>query len=261
MMTIMTKPVTKTTKPKISILLETPDFLVINKPAGLVVHGDGKHKEPTVVDWFLKKYPESEGVGEAMEIEHAGETIEIPRSGIVHRLDRDTSGVLILAKNQDTFDFFKKQFQAHTIKKKYVAIVFGWPRDERGIIEQPIGRSRSDIRAWTTKSSARGTMRDAITRFTVKKKFEYDDPASSAGKQKYALVDLYPQTGRTHQLRVHMAHMGHPIVGDPIYSGKKTTTLPIERTALHAEQVTFKNPNGKDSIVIAPMPADLTRCI
>jgi len=250
MMTTMTKPIAKTTKPKIEILLETSDFLVINKPAGLVVHGDGKHKEATVVDWFLKKYPESEGVGEAMEIEYAGETIEIPRSGIVHRLDRDTSGVLILAKNQETFDFFKQQFQSHTIKKKYVAVVFGWPRDERGIIEQPIGRSRSDIRAWTTKTSARGTMRDAVTRFTVKKKFEYQG-------QKYAVVDLYPQTGRTHQLRVHMSHIGHPIVGDPIYSGKKATTLPIERTALHAEQITFKVPNGKDSVVVAPIPTDL----
>lgn len=239
-------------KETIKILLETPDFLVINKPAGLVVHGDGKHKEATVVDWFLKKYPESEGVGEAMEIEHAGETIEIPRSGIVHRLDRDTSGVLILAKNQKTFDFFKQQFQSHTIKKKYVAVVFGWPRDERGIIEQPIGRSRSDIRAWTTKSSARGTMRDAVTRFTVKKKFEYEG-------QKYAVVDLYPQTGRTHQLRVHMSHIGHPIVGDPIYSGKKATTLPIERTALHAEQITFKAPNGKESVVLAPIPSDLVK--
>lgn len=237
---------------KISILLETPDFLVINKPAGLVVHGDGKHKEPTVVDWFLKKYPESEGVGEAMEIEHGGETIEIPRSGIVHRLDRDTSGVLILAKNQETFDFFKQQFKVHSIKKKYVAVVFGWPRDERGIIEQPIGRSRSDIRAWTTKASTRGTMRDAITRFTVKKKYEFEG-------QKYAVIDLYPQTGRTHQLRVHMAHIGHPIVGDPIYSGKKETKLPIERTALHAEQITFTAPNGKETVVVAPVPADLAK--
>lgn len=246
-------------KPVITILLETPDFLVINKPAGLVVHGDGKHKEPTVVDWFLKKYPESEGVGEAMEIEHAGETIEIPRSGIVHRLDRDTSGVLILAKNQKTFDLFKEQFQKHTIKKKYVAIVFGWPRDERGIIEQPIGRSRSDIRAWTTKASARGTMRDAVTRFTVKKKFSRDslDTEAVQDKEKYAVVDLYPQTGRTHQLRVHMSHIGHPIVGDPIYSGKKATVLPIERTALHAEQITFTAPNGKELVVQAPIPDDI----
>jgi 23S rRNA pseudouridine1911/1915/1917 synthase len=241
-------------KPKITILLETPDFLVINKPAGLVVHGDGKHKEPTVVDWLLKKYPEVLGVGETMEIEHAGETIEIPRSGIVHRLDRDTSGVLILAKNQETFEFLKQQFKNHTIKKKYMAVVFGWPRDERGIIEQPIGRSRSDIRAWTTKASARGTMREAITRFTVKKKFEFEG-------QKYAIVDLYPQTGRTHQLRVHMSHIGHPIVGDPIYSGKKPTALSIDRTALHAEQIMFKAQNEKDTVVNAPVPADLAKIV
>jgi 23S rRNA pseudouridine1911/1915/1917 synthase len=237
-----------------TILLETKDFLVINKPAGLVVHGDGKHKEPTVVDWFLKKYPEAEGVGESMEIDHAGETIDIPRSGIVHRLDRDTSGVLVLAKNQETFDFFKNQFKNHSIKKKYLAVVFGWPRDERGIIEQPIGRSRSDIRAWTTKASARGTMREAITRFTVKKKFEREG-------QKYAIVDLYPQTGRTHQLRVHMSHIGHPIVGDPIYSGKKETKLPIERTALHAEQIMFKAPEGKEVVVNAPLPTDLAKIV
>lgn len=237
-----------------TILLETKDFVVINKPAGLVVHGDGKHKESTVVDWFLKKYPEAEGVGETMEIEHEGDTIEIPRSGIVHRLDRDTSGVLILVKNQKAFDFFKEQFQNHTIKKKYIAVVFGWPRDERGIIDQPIGRSRSDIRAWTTKSSARGTMRDAVTRFTVRKKFERDG-------QKYAVVDLYPQTGRTHQLRVHMSHIGHPLVSDPIYAGKKVSSLPIDRTALHAEQITFKAPGGKETVVVAPIPTDLAKVV
>lgn len=232
-------------------LLETNDMVVINKPSGLIVHTDGKHAEASVVDWVLEEYPEAKGVGETMEIEHKGETIDIPRSGIVHRLDRDTSGVLVVAKNQEAFEFLKKQFQDHTIKKKYVAIVFGWPRDERGLIEQPIGRSASNIRAWTTKASARGTMREAITRFTVKKKFEYEG-------EKYAVVDLYPQTGRTHQLRVHMSHIGHPIVGDPIYSGKKATKLPIHRTALHAEQIVLVPPGAKEVTVIAPLPDDFT---
>lgn len=235
-------------------LLETNDLVVINKPSGLIVHTDGKHVEPSVVDWVLQEYPEAEGVGETMEIEYKGETIAIPRSGIVHRLDRDTSGVLVIARNQETFAFLKKQFQDHTIKKKYVAIVFGWPRDERGLIEQPIGRSASNIRAWTTKESARGTMRPAITRFTVKKKFEYQG-------EKYAVVELYPQTGRTHQLRVHMSHIGHPIVGDPIYSGKKATNLGIERTALHAEQIVFQLPNGKETTVKAPLPEDLAKIV
>ena len=234
---------------KIPILLETEDVAVINKPAGLIVHGDGRHKEKSVVDFVLKKFPETKDVGEKMEIEHGGETIEIPRSGIVHRIDRDTSGCLIIAKNQEAFEFLKKQFQEHTIKKKYVAIVFGWPRDDRGLIDQPIGRSASNIRAWTTKRGARGVLRPAITRYTVKKRFEHDG-------QKYALLDLYPQTGRTHQLRVHMSHIGHAIVSDPIYAGNKTSNLAIHRTALHAERITFKLPDGKEKEVIAPLPED-----
>lgn len=232
-----------------TILLETKDYIVINKPTGLVVHADGKHDEPTVVDWIVKHYPELKDVGEKMIVEHQGQTIEIPRSGIVHRIDRDTSGCLLIAKNQESFDSLKEQFKEHTIKKKYIAIVYGWPRDERGIIEQPIGRSSSNIRAWTTKAGARG-MRDATTRFTVRKKFEYE-------AQRYAIVDLYPQTGRTHQLRVHMGHMGHAMVADPIYATGKNNTLPIARTALHAEKITFKDLAGKDVEVSAPFPPDL----
>lgn len=237
----------------IPILLETSDVIVINKPSGLVVHADGKHEEPTVVDWILEHYPELKDVGEKMIIEHQGETIEIPRSGIVHRIDRDTSGCLLIAKNQDAFDNLKEQFKEHTIKKKYTAIVYGWPRDERGIIEQPIGRSSSNIRAWTTKAGARG-MRDATTRFTVRKKFEKDG-------QKYAVVDLFPQTGRTHQLRVHMGHLGHPMVADPIYATGKNNTLPITRTALHAEKIIFKNMKGQDVEVLASLPADLAALV
>lgn len=233
----------------VNILLETNDFMVINKPSGLIVHGDGKHDEVSVVDWILEHYPELKDVGEKMIIEHKGETIEIPRSGIVHRIDRDTSGCLLIAKNQASFENLKQQFQDHTIKKKYVAIVYGWPRDERGIIQQPIGRSTSNIRAWTTKAGARGA-RDATTRFTVRKKFTVDG-------EKYAVVDLYPQTGRTHQLRVHMGHMGHSLVADAIYSPNKTSTLPIHRTALHAEKITFKDLHGKEIEVTAPIADDM----
>lgn len=241
----------------ITILRETENFLVINKPAGLVVHADGKHVEPTVVDWIFENYPEMRDVGEVLKIEHQGNLIEIPRSGIVHRIDRDTSGCLLIAKNQIAFDFFKEQFQEHTIKKKYVAIVHGWLRGERGIIDQPIGRSASDIRAWTTKSVARGK-RDAVTRYAVRKKITID---GTEHEEKYAVVDLYPQTGRTHQLRVHMAHLGHPIVADPIYSSKRETSLPIHRTALHAEKITFTDILGKEIEVIAPLPEDLANCI
>ena len=242
----------------ISILAETSDFLVINKPSGLVVHGDGKHPEPTVVDWILEHYPELEPVGEMMTIEHAGETISIPRSGIVHRIDRDTSGCLVIAKNQEAFENLKQQFKDHTIKKKYVAIIYGWLRDERGIIDRPIGRSSSNIRAWSVGNSARGEMREAITRFVVRKKFQLGSDHDAA---KYEIVDLYPQTGRTHQLRVHLASLDHPIVGDPIYSGNRTTTLAIHRTALHAEKITFQDREGNPVEVSAPIPDDMKSII
>jgi 23S rRNA pseudouridine1911/1915/1917 synthase len=235
------------------VLLETKDVIVINKPAGLVVHADGKHDEPTVVDWVEQYDPQVKNIGEPLVIDHAGKTITVPRSGIVHRIDRDTSGCLVIARNESSFENLKEQFKEHTIKKKYIAIVFGWPRDERGIIDQPIGRSSSNIRAWTTKAGARG-MRNAVTRFTVKKKFEYEG-------QKYAVVDLYPETGRTHQLRVHMSHMGHPLVADPIYAVGKSHTLPINRTALHAEKITFTDTKHQQVEVVAPIPADMAASI
>lgn len=237
-----------------NILYESENLLVMNKPAGLVVHADGKHKEPTVVDWVEKKYPATKDVGEKMTIEHEGEDVAIARGGIVHRIDRDTSGCLLIAKNQKTFEWLKQQFQEHTIKKKYVAIVFGWIREDRGIIDKPIGRSHSDIRGWAVGSRARGVMRTAITRYVVRKRFTYQD-------SKYTVVDLYPQTGRTHQLRVHMAHLGHAMVADPIYAGNKKSQLPLTRTALHAEKITFKDLNGKEIEVTAPLPEDLEKII
>jgi 23S rRNA pseudouridine1911/1915/1917 synthase len=237
-----------------TILYENTDFLVINKPAGLVVHGDGKHVEPTVMDWFLEHYPESKDVGEPMEIEFEGETIPVERSGIVHRIDRDTSGCLLLAKNQETFEYLKQQFQDHTIKKKYVAVVYGWIKNDRGIIDEPLGRSTSNIRAWTTKRGARGVLRPAITRYVIHKRFEYQG-------EKYTVVDLYPQTGRTHQLRVHMLYLGHPMVADPLYASSKDSLLPITRTALHAERVSLLDMNNKEIEITAPLPADLAKIV
>lgn len=237
-----------------TILYENSDFLVINKPAGLVVHGDGKHIEPTVMDWFLERYPESKDVGEPMEIEFEGETIPVERSGIVHRIDRDTSGCLLLAKNQETFLHLKQQFQDHIIKKKYVAVVYGWIKNDRGIIDEPLGRSSSNIRAWTTKRGARGVLRPAITRYVVKKRFEHQG-------EKYSIVDLYPQTGRTHQLRVHMLHLGHAMVGDPLYASSKTSSLAITRTALHAERISLCDRNDKELEISAPLPEDLAKIV
>jgi 23S rRNA pseudouridine1911/1915/1917 synthase len=116
-----------------TILLETPTVLVINKPAGLVVHPDGKRDEYSLVDWIIANRPEMVGVGEPLRMEYKGESITIDRPGIVHRLDRETSGVMILAKTQQSYEHLKKQFQDHAITKEYIAIVSGWT-ENRGVI-------------------------------------------------------------------------------------------------------------------------------
>jgi 23S rRNA pseudouridine1911/1915/1917 synthase len=232
----------------IKVLAETTDYLIIDKPAGLVVHGDGKSKQYTLCDWILEKYPGITGVGEPMVIEYGGEQVIINRPGIVHRLDRETSGVMVIAKTQNMFEHLKHQFQEHEIKKIYTAIVMGHPRDGRGMIAAPIGRSNKDIRMWTCKG-ARGTMREAITRYVVKNNFE-----NSIGK--FSHVDLYPQTGRTHQLRVHMKYIGNPIIGDGLYAPTTVGLLDAERTMLHARELVFKDLEDKEIRVNTEVPSD-----
>ena len=157
---------------EIKILYEDKDMLAINKPAGLVIHGDGrstsltagKTKEPTLVNWILKKYPKIKKVGEP-ERAKTGKTIYRP--GIVHRLDRETSGVMLLAKTQKGFECLKKQFQQHEIKKTYYAFVFGQMKVQEGTIDRAIGRSKKDFRMWSAQRGARGEMREAITEYEV----------------------------------------------------------------------------------------------
>ena len=227
----------------VSIIFENDSVLVINKPAGLVVHPDGKRDEYSLVDWILENYPDMKSVGEPLKLEYKGENIIIDRPGIVHRLDRETSGVMILAKTQDSYEHLKNQF-----------IVSGWIED-RGIINTPIGRHSNDIRLWTTGRGARGQLRDAVTRYSAQKKF-----VDEAGN-KYTLVRLFPETGRTHQLRVHMKSIHHAIIGDGLYASKTVGTLGFNRTALHAQKITFKDVDGKDYAVEAPTPEDFEKVL
>lgn len=232
-----------------TILLETPTILVINKPAGLLVHPDGKHAKYSLVDWILKTHPDMAGIGEPLVMEYKGEQITIDRPGIVHRLDRETSGVMILAKNQETYEFLKRQFQNHTIQKEYLAIVSEWIND-RGIINSPIGRHPKDVRIWTTGRGVRGIVRSAITRYIPQKKI------LDINKNKYTLISLFPETGRTHQLRVHMKSIHHPIIGDGLYAPKTVGTLGFSRVALHARKITFQDIDGKKYTIEAPFPND-----
>ena len=155
----------------VEVLYEDVDFLVLNKPAGLVVHPDGKTEEYALTDWINEKYPEIVGVGEPYKTA-SGEMVDRP--GIVHRLDRETSGALVVAKNQESYDFLKKSFQTRSVKKVYHTIVWGTVKADTGVIDRPIGRSKSDFRKWSAERFARGDLRPATTEYKVLHRIQYE---------------------------------------------------------------------------------------
>jgi len=235
----------------ISILYETDDLLVINKPSGLIVHSDGKTKKPTLVEWILQQYPLMRGVGEPMTL---GEEV-IDRPGIVHRLDEETSGCLILAKTQESFLSLKEQFQNRVIKKEYHAFVWGHFKEHAGMVDAPIGRNKNDFRKWHAGRGARGEMRDALTHWQVKEMF-FDEQ-----EERFSLIYLFPQTGRTHQLRVHMQYLQRPIVSDRLYGESKPDALGFSRVALHARTIQFVDLRGQPQSITAPYEADFDAAI
>lgn len=249
----------------IDILLENKDFLVINKPAGLVVHPsassgqvtDGKTTKETLVDWILQERPEIAGVGEPMTVDG----VVINRPGIVHRLDEETSGALIIAKTQKSFEYFKQQFKDRTIKKEYHAFVWGHFREASGIIDEPIGRNKGDFRRWHAGRGVRGELRDAITDWKVA--HEFVDEAYAQGTQagQFSFMHLFPQTGRTHQLRVHMKYLQRPIVSDSLYAPTRPAALGFPRLALHARRISFVDPSGEPVSVEAPYPPDFVAAL
>ncbi len=234
------------------IIYESDAYVVINKPAGLVVHSDGITDEPSVVDWFIHTYPESIHVGESAIREHKGEDLVLQKSGVVHRLDRDTSGVMILARTQESFEFLKSKFQEHAIRKEYHAFVYGHVKQDEGIIEAPIGKSRSDFRRYSASHGARGILRPAETAYRVVRRF-MDDKGNP-----FSFVIFYPHTGRTHQIRVHAKYMNHPLVGDALYSGKRIHegTLGFARQALHARSISWVDSDHRELSYEAQYPSD-----
>lgn len=246
----------------IEILFENNNLLVINKPSGLVVHSDGKTDEPTVVDWVLEHYPEINGVGENMLIQHKGQDIEINRPGIVHRIDRDTSGCLVIAKTQKSFEYLKSLFKEKKITKTYQALVYGWIKDKQGIIDVPIGRHSKDFRMKMAGSHARGQLREAQTQYRVLGEYQDLNHKDKQGQyDKYSLVECSPLTGRTHQIRVHLKYVNHPIVADSLYKGKRKQDLGLLRTALHAQSIEFNEGNGARVSATCPPPNDLQESI
>lgn len=243
----------------IEILFENNDYLIINKPSGLVVHADGKTSEPTVVDWLQQNYPEINEVGENMVVtDKEGNEIEIKRPGIVHRIDRDTSGCLVIAKNQKSFEYLKQLFKDKKVTKTYQAIVYGSVKNDSGIIDAPIGKSRKDFRMKSAGPHARGQLREAITEYRVLSRYENPNKKDNQNQTlRYSLIELYPKTGRTHQIRVHLKHINYPIVSDSLYAGKRKAELGLTRTALHAYSISFVDSNGETIGATCEMPHDM----
>src|SRR5512136_3097590 len=214
----------------LSIVYEDDDVVVIDKPAGLVVHPAAGHDRGTLVNALLGHVPDLEGIG--------GEV----RPGIVHRLDKDTSGLIVAAKNDRALQFLQEQFKARTIKKMYLALVEGIVEPREGIIDAPIGRSHAERK----KMAVTREGRSARTRYRVRRVYRQPD---------LSLVEAYPETGRTHQIRVHFAWLKHPLVGDEMY-GRQKPIVPIERHFLHAASLTLTLPNGETHAFSSKLPDD-----
>lgn len=230
-------------------IYEDDDVLIINKPAGWLTHEDGKTTASTVVEWFVRRTPEAFGVG---ELGYASDGSTLDRSGVVHRLDRETSGILILAKHQIAHQKLKKQFKNRAVHKEYRAFVYGRFHDRWATINRPIGRSVKDSRLRSAMKGAKGTLREAITDVERIGVGEWQSEA-------FSYLKLIPKTGRTHQLRVHLRAIDRPIVGDQFYAThiiSNSNNLGLERLALHAHILELTLPNGNKERFIAPVPQE-----
>lgn len=247
------------------IIYENEDYLIINKPAGLTVHGGAHIKEKTLVDFLLEKYPELKNVGEDPD-----------RPAIVHRLDKEASGLMIIPKNNKSFEYFKDLFKTRKIEKEYIALVYGKIEKEEGLIDFPIKRSSqghkmaaiprpkdyssldtlSEEKAEKLSNRGLGNLkaleksRQAITEFTVIKKLI-----------NFTLVNVKIKTGRTHQIRVHFSAYGHPLLGDNLYGNKKSkiknAKLKPGRIFLEAKKLAFIDPKGQAQEFTLELDSDL----
>lgn len=222
----------------IDIVYEDSDIIVIDKPAGLLTHkAESSPGEKTLVDFLIKHYPLIKNVGE-----------NLSRPGIVHRLDRETSGLIVAAKNNETFHYLKKLFQDRKIEKRYYALVYGILKEKTGTIDLPLAKLEGKQTA-KLKGKKKLEGKTAITQYKVIKEFE-----------KYSLLNVVIKTGRTHQIRVHLKAIGHPVVCDKIYAPKKAICPEsIGRLFLHAYYISFITPAGNPLTLESDLPEELAR--
>ena len=229
----------------LTVLFQDADVVVIDKPAGLVVHPAAGHADETLVNALLFHVKDLSGIG--------GEI----RPGIVHRLDKDTSGVMIIAKHDEAHRKLTANWNSDRVRKEYLALVYGTPSSERGTVEAPVGRDPRDRKRMAVVADGR----PAITDYEVMERLRYA-----------SLLRCRLRTGRTHQIRLHMKHLGHPIIGDPLYSGPQWRCIPdkrvqkllsgLERQMLHATRLTFAHPRSGETIVVeAPLPRDFAEVV
>lgn len=224
----------------LNVVFEDQVLLVVNKPVGLVVHPGSGNRQGTLLNALLHWVPQ---------------VAELPRAGIVHRLDKDTSGVILVAKNDAAQRALQAQFKARQVQKTYLALVFGQMTPAEGEINAAIGRDVRDRKRMAVVPLSQG--RPAVTRYETLDVF-----TSPATGERLSLLSCQPLTGRTHQIRVHLAHVRHPIVGDETYGGRRRLPAPCPRQFLHAHRLRFYLPaTGEAGEFTAPLPEDLLRVL
>ena len=237
-----------------TILYQDPSVIIVNKPAGLLVHAASREggDAPTLAGWIAERFPQ---VAEVGELHDPSEGEEIARGGIVHRLDRDTSGVMVIAATQKAFDKLKRQFAEHEARKTYRTFVYGIVNEDRGVIDKPIGRGRGSGSSRSARDP-HGTLREARTTFrTISRGADRANPGNLESRASY--LEVFPETGRTHQIRVHLSFIHHPVVHDPLYAPGRPALLGFDRLALHAYKLAFIHPATREQVSFtAPLPAD-----
>ncbi|GIV65070.1 MAG: putative RNA pseudouridine synthase [Bellilinea sp.] len=220
----------------LKVIFDHPDVIVIDKPAGLVVHPAAGHESGTLVNAVIGLVPDLQGIG--------GEL----RPGIVHRLDKDTSGLILIAKNERAHRFLQDQFRLRQVKKVYLALVDGKPPTPNGRIEASIGRDPAHRKRMAIVPDVKG--RESITEYFTRESFS-----------EHTLIEAHPLTGRTHQIRLHLAFIGCPIAGDTVY-GRRKVSLPLNRHFLHAAQLTIRLPGEKQPRTFeSPLPPELEQIL
>lgn len=237
---------------KVHVIAETDELLVLNKPAGLITHGDGRTVEPSLAEWIAARYPSMAAVGEPW-VSPQGESV--PVSGLVHRLDRTTSGVLLAAKTDEAFAALRQAFKERRVEKTYRVFVYGHMELGAGRIVSEIARTTEPPKRWYAKPCDETDVRAAITEWRVLERM------SDLGTgEPVSYLEARPFTGRTHQIRVHLASIGNPIIADHLYAEGRPALLGFARPALHANAVSLEL-GGVRRDFTAPLPPDMVHAL